>query len=77
MQKVTKRNIIAFFVGLLIVSFLTAVGSLAFFSADLPVVLRNVIITDAVFIALYIVWIRLHKGYEQIYKSGLELEEEK
>ena len=77
MQKVTKRKVIAFFIGLLIVSFLTAVGSLAFFSAELAVVLRNIAITDAIFIALYTVWIRLNRGYEQMYKSGLELEEEK
>ena len=77
MQKVTKRKVIAFFIGLLIVSFLTMVGSLAFFSADLAVVLRNVVITDAAFMALYMLWIKLHKGYEKMYKSGLELEEEK
>lgn len=66
-----------FFVGLLIVSFLTMVGSLAFFAADLAVVLRNIVITDAAFMALYMLWIKLHKGYEKMYKSGLELEEEK
>ena len=77
MQKATKRKVIVFFIGLLIVSFLTIVGSLAFFSADLAVVLRNVVITDAAFVALYMLWIKLHKGYEKMYKSGLKLEEEK
>ena len=77
MQKATKRKVIVFFIGLLIVSFLTMVGSLAFFAADPAVVLRNIAITDAIFIALYTLWIKLHKGYEKMYKSGLELEEEK
>lgn len=77
MQKATKRKMAVFFVGLLIVSFLTIIGSLAFFAADPAVVLRNVAITDAAFMALYMLWIRLNKGYERMYKSGLELEEEK
>ena len=78
MQKETKTKIAVFFIGLLLVSFLTVAGSLAFFSAvNLLAVIRNVFITDAIFIALYVVWIRLHKGYEQIYKSRLEFEEGK
>lgn len=77
MQKATKQKMVVFFIGLLIVSFLTMVGSLAFLSADLAVVLRNIAITDAIFIALYMFWIKLNKGYEKMYKSGLELEEEK
>ncbi len=77
MQKVTKRKITVFLAGLLIVSSLTAVGSLAFSAADLVVVLRNITITDAAFLVLYVAWVKLHKGYEQIYKSGLEFEEGK
>ncbi len=78
MQKGTTRKIAAFFIGLLVVSLLTVLGSLAFFSAaDLLAVIRTVLITDAVFIVLYVVWIKLHKGYETIYKSGLKIEEEK
>lgn len=78
MQKETKRRVAAFFIGIVLVSLLTAAGSLAFFSAsNLLAIIKSVFITDAVFIALYVIWIRLHKGYEQIYKSGLELEQEK
>lgn len=78
MQKETKKKVAAFFIGITLVSFLTAAGSLAFFSAsDVLAIIRNVFITDAIFVALYVVWIRLHKGYETIYKSGLELEGEK
>ncbi len=76
MQRETKRKVAVFFIGLVLVSFLTAIGSLAFFSdTDLPAVIRNVLITDVAFMILYVVWIKLHKGYEQIYKSGLEEEE--
>lgn len=78
MQKKTKRKIAAFFIGLAIASLLTAAGSLAFFSASsLPVIIRNIFIIDIVFIALYVAWIKLHKGYETIYKSGLEFDEGK
>lgn len=77
MKKETRRKAIVFFIGLLMVSFLTMVGSLAFFSADVLGILRNVVITNVIFIILYVIWIKLHKGYETIYKSGLELEEEK
>lgn len=78
MQKETKKKTVVFFSGLTIVTFLTVIGSFAFFSAaDLFALIRNVLITDAAFIVLYVVWIKLHKGYETMYKSGLELEEEK
>lgn len=78
MQKETKRKAVVFFIGLALVSLLTAAGSLAFFSAsNMLAIIKSVFITDSVFIALYVIWIRLHKGYEQIYKSGLELEQEK
>ena len=76
MQKATRQKMVVFFVGLLTVSFLTMAGSLAFFSAeDLGVVLRNVVITDVIFMTLYMFWIKLHKGYEKTYKSAFELEE--
>ena len=78
MKKETKKRLAAFFIGLLLVSLLTSVGSLAFFSsANLLAVIRNVLITDVIFIGFYVVWIKLHKGYETIYKSGLKFEEEK
>ena len=74
----TKKKIAVFFIGLLLVSFITVVGSIAFFSADnLFVVARNVLITDFMFGVLYVLWIKLHKDYEQIYKSGIKLHEEK
>lgn len=76
MQKETNRKIVVFFSGLTLVSFLTVAGSLAFFSgANLLAVIRNILITDVAFAILYVVWVKLHKGYEQIYKSGLEEEE--
>ena len=77
MGKDTKKRILIFLFGLTLVSFLTIAGTLAFFEANLLLYIRNVIITDVIFVALYAVWIKLHKGYETIYKSGLELEGEK
>ena len=77
MKKETKRKIVIFLLGLMLVSFLTAAGSLAFLSQDLLGVIRNVFITDTTFVILYVVWIKLHKGYETIYRSGLKFEEEK
>ncbi len=78
MDKATKRKILVFFFGLLFVSFLTVVGTVAFFN-ELAILAfaRNIFIIDAVFVVLYAAWIKLHKGYETIYKSGFNLEDEK
>ncbi len=78
MEKTTKRKIIAFLAGLALVSFLTVVGTVAFFNeVALLALVRNILILDMVFVLLYVAWIKLHKGYETMYKSGLEFEEEK
>lgn len=78
MDKVTKRKILVFFFGLLLVSLLTVVGTVAFFNdVAIAAFVRNVLILDAFFVVLYIAWIKLHKGYETIYKSGFNLEDKK
>ena len=77
MGKDAKKRILIFLFGMMLVSFLTVIGTLAFFEANLPLFIRNIIITDLAFVVLYVVWIKLHKGYETMYKSGLEMEEEK
>ena len=77
MRKNLKGKIAVFIIGLLAVSLLTALGSLAFFGPNLLVFIRNVIATDAAFIILFAVWVNLHKDYELMYKSSLEHEEEK
>lgn len=74
MSKDTLRRILIFLGGLIIVSFLTVIGTLAFLEPKIPLLVRNIVITDVMFIILYVIWIRLHKGYETMYKSGLELE---
>lgn len=77
MSKDTIRRILIFLGGLVIVSFLTVIGTLAFLEPKIPLLVRNIVITDVMFIILYVVWIKLHKGYETMYKSGLELEGKK
>ncbi|MBI2581424.1 hypothetical protein HYV85_06520 [Candidatus Woesearchaeota archaeon] len=77
MGKDTKKRILIFLFGLTLVSFLTIIGTLAFFEADLYDFVRNIVITDMVFVILYVVWIKLHKGYETIYRSGFTLEDKK
>ncbi|MBI3036171.1 hypothetical protein HYY73_00215 [Candidatus Woesearchaeota archaeon] len=78
MGRVTKRKVLAFFFGLLLVSFLSVVGTVAFFNElAIPAVARNILIIDAVFVVLYVAWIKLHKGYETIYRSGFNLEDKK
>ncbi len=77
MRKDTIRRILVFFGGLVIVTFATIIGTLAFLEPKILLLIRNVVITDIVFIILYVVWIKLHKGYETMYKSGLELEGKK
>ena len=65
------RKVIIFFVGLLLVSIVTALGTIAFFQAQIISFIRNVIITDAVFVVLFTIWVKVNKGYEAIYKSEL------
>lgn len=77
MKKQTRKRILVFLLGLLIVSFVTIIGTLAFLDARLVSFARNVVITDAIFIIFYVVWIKLNRGYETMYKSGLELEDKK
>lgn len=77
MSKDAIRRILIFLGGLIIVSFLTVIGTLAFLEPKIPLLVRNIVITDVMFIILYVIWIRLHKGYETMYKSGLELEGKK
>ena len=77
MGKDTKKRILIFLFGLLVVSFLTIIGTLAFFTSDLYDFVRNIVITDLIFIIFYTVWLKLHKGYETMYKSGLESEEKR
>jgi len=64
-------------VGLVIVSVLTIVATLAFFGQSLPRLVRNIVITDLIFTALYIAWLNANKGYEGIYKAGLSIEDKK
>ena len=78
MDKVMKRKILVFFFGLLLVSFLTVVGTVAFFNeVAIVAFVRNILILDAVFVVMYIAWIKLHRGYETIYKSGFDIEDKK
>ena len=67
----TRRKILLFFFGLLVVSILTALGTIAFIGAHVITFLRNIIITDGIFVVLFIIWAKVNKGYETIYKSEL------
>ena len=71
MRAATRRKILLFLFGLLLVSILTALGTIAFMGAQIIPFIRNVIITDGIFIALFVIWARVNKGYETIYKSEL------
>ena len=69
-----KRNIrkaVIFVVGLLLVSVFTIIGTIAF-GVEKPAFVRNVIITDILFAVLFVVWVKVNKNYETIYKSGIE-----
>lgn len=70
------RKVIIFLVGLLLVSIFTILGTVAFFEAQAGMVpfIRNVIITDIVFIVLFVVWVKVNRNYETIYKSKMEHE---
>ena len=81
MRADTQRKIVLFFVGLLLVSILTALGTIAFIGPHATSFVRNIVITDTIFVALFTVWAKVNKDYEASYKSELshkhEQEEEK
>ncbi len=66
------RKVVIFFVGLLLVSVFTVIGTVAFFGAEKVAFVRNVIITDIMFAVLFVVWVKVNKNYETIYKSEIE-----
>lgn len=74
MGKDTKKRVVGFIVGAVIVTLVSSFGTMAFFQPDLYDYVRNIVITDVAYVGLYIVWIRLHKNYETMYKSSLEEE---
>lgn len=60
------------FVGETIVTAVTILVTLAFIGSDLWTTIRNVIIFDAIFLLIYILWLKLFGNYEKIYKAGLQ-----
>ena len=66
------RKAVIFFVGLLLVSIFTVIGTVAFFGAEKVAFVRNVVITDIMFAVLFVVWVKVNKNYETIYKSEIE-----
>lgn len=74
MGKETKRRLISFLIGAIVVAMVSVFGTLAFLEADLYDFVRNIVITDFFYIGLYVVWIKLHKNYETMFKSGLDEE---
>ncbi|MBI2144928.1 hypothetical protein HYU18_01255 [Candidatus Woesearchaeota archaeon] len=77
MRDLTKSRLRVFVIGILVATFVSVFITFAFFEADIGHFVRNIIITNLIFIALNLVWIRLHRNYETIYKSGFEEVEEK
>ena len=71
------RKTLLFFFGLLVVSILTIIGTVAFMGPHASSFVRNVAITDIVFVALFITWAKVNKGYEDIYKSELSHKHER
>ena len=61
MRADTQRKIVLFFVGLLLVSILTALGTIAFIGPHATSFVRNIVITDTIFVALFTVWAKVTK----------------
>lgn len=69
-----KGRIISFLIGASIVTLITVMVTLAYLDKKPFSFIRNIVITNAIFVALNFIWIKLHKGYEVMYKSGLNEE---
>ncbi|HLD97221.1 MAG TPA: hypothetical protein VI934_02660 [Candidatus Nanoarchaeia archaeon] len=71
-MKQNVRKAAIFLVGLLLVSIFTIIGTVAFFGVEKTSFVRNVIITDILFAVMFVVWVKVNKNYETIYKSGIK-----
>ncbi len=71
-MKQSVRKAVIFFVGLLLVSIFTVIGTVAFFGVGKVSFARNVIITDILFAILFVIWVKVNKNYETIYKSEIK-----
>ncbi len=78
MKSETKKRLMITFTGMVLATFVSVFVTFAFFDYANPYsFIRNLVITNAVFIILNLIWIKLHKRYGDMYKSGVELEEDK
>jgi hypothetical protein len=69
-----RRRAIQIFIGEGIITMLTIMGTLAFLESGIPHIIRNVIITDILFLIAFFIWVKLFSNYEQMYKQGLKEE---
>jgi hypothetical protein len=69
-----RRRAIQIFIGEGIITVLTIMGTLAFLESGVPHIIRNVIITDILFLIAFFIWVKLFSNYEQMYKQGLKEE---
>jgi hypothetical protein len=68
-------NAVNVIVGLVLVSITTSIITLAFFAPTPLKFVINIVGMNSVFIIAYLVWKRINKNYEKIYKSTLGDEE--
>ncbi len=69
--KISPKLLHIFF-GEVIVTSVTIIVTLAFIGSEPLAILRNVIVLDFVFLAIYVLWLKLFGNYEKIYKAGLK-----
>ncbi len=61
----------AIFIICLVVVITTSMVSLAFFDAPLSVIVRNDILSVAIFLLLYYIWTKVNQNYERFFRLGL------
>ncbi|MAG15983.1 hypothetical protein CMO88_02895 [Candidatus Woesearchaeota archaeon] len=57
--------------GEVVVSILTIIVSYAFFTNTTQSIIRNVVIVTLVFLAVYVLWIKMYGNYGKMYKARL------
>ena len=50
---------------------LTAIISLAFFEAGPAAIIRNSIMAVAIFIIVYVAWLKINSSYEKFFRQGM------
>ena len=69
-----KSRLLPIVYGEIIIMISTVLVAYAFFDSSTATIIKAIAIVGALFLVVYVLWIKMHKSYEKMYKSGLKEE---